>query len=90
MRIAGHSSIVISQRYVHPSKEFLDQAFERLESLNLTKTGAIVENLAGTQKEPQAPKPVLDTIPQPPMVLTDGRVAQLAEQVTLKKNDDID
>lgn len=34
MRIAGHSSITVSQRYVHPSPESLERAFERLESLN--------------------------------------------------------
>ena len=34
MKIAGHSSITVSQRYVHPSPESLKCAFERLESLN--------------------------------------------------------
>jgi len=34
MRIAGHSSITVSQRYVHPSPESLERAFERLELLN--------------------------------------------------------
>ena len=34
MRIAGHSSITVSQRYIHPSPELLERAFERLESLN--------------------------------------------------------
>jgi len=30
MRIAGHSSIVVSQRYVHPTPEAVERAFERL------------------------------------------------------------
>jgi integrase len=34
MRIAGHSSVTISQRYVHPTPETLERAFERLEALN--------------------------------------------------------
>lgn len=34
MKIAGHSSITVSQRYVHPSPESLERAFERLELLN--------------------------------------------------------
>jgi hypothetical protein len=34
MKIAGHSSITISQRYVHPSPESLERAFERLEAFN--------------------------------------------------------
>jgi len=31
MRIAGHSSITVSQRYVHPSPEAVERAFERLQ-----------------------------------------------------------
>ena len=34
MRIAGHSSVAVSQRYVHPSPESLERAFERLEIQN--------------------------------------------------------
>ncbi len=31
MRIAGHSSITVSQRYVHPSPEAMERAMERLQ-----------------------------------------------------------
>lgn len=34
MRIAGHSSITVSQKYVHPTPESLERAFEKLEALN--------------------------------------------------------
>ena len=37
MRIAGHSSVTVSQRYVHPTPEGLERAFERLENLNAEK-----------------------------------------------------
>lgn len=37
MRIAGHSSVTVSQRYVHPTPEGLERAFERLEKLNSDK-----------------------------------------------------
>jgi integrase len=37
MRIAGHSSVSVSQRYVHPTPEGLERAFERLEKLNAVK-----------------------------------------------------
>src|SRR5690349_12343108 len=37
MRIAGHSSITVSQRYVHPTPEGMERAFERLEDLNAQK-----------------------------------------------------
>jgi len=34
MRVAGHSTVVVSQRYIHPSPESVVRAFERLEVLN--------------------------------------------------------
>jgi integrase len=34
MKLAGHSSITISQRYVHPSPESVESAFEKLEASN--------------------------------------------------------
>jgi integrase len=37
MRIAGHSSVTVSQRYVHPTPESLEKAFDRLEALNAAK-----------------------------------------------------
>jgi integrase len=33
MRVAGHSSITVSQRYVHPSPESVERAFQRLQAL---------------------------------------------------------
>jgi integrase len=36
-KIAGHSSILMSQRYVHPSDERLESAFARLETYNQSK-----------------------------------------------------
>jgi hypothetical protein len=41
MRIAAHSSITVSQRYVHPSNETMERAFEPLEALN----GRMVERM---------------------------------------------
>jgi integrase len=37
MRIAGHSSVTVSQRYVYPTPEGMERAFERLEKLNAVK-----------------------------------------------------
>lgn len=34
MQILGHSSVTISQRYVHPTPATLESAFERLETMN--------------------------------------------------------
>lgn len=39
MRIAGHSSVTISLRYVHPSPESLERAFERLDAMNSSARG---------------------------------------------------
>ena len=34
MKLAGHSSVTVSQRYVHPTPESVERAFDRLEALN--------------------------------------------------------
>jgi integrase len=34
MKLAGHSSITMSQRYVHPTPEAMERAMERLDSMN--------------------------------------------------------
>lgn len=44
MRIAGHSSIPVSQRYVHPSPESLERAFERFETMQISKALEIEES----------------------------------------------
>lgn len=46
MKIAGHSSVTVSQRYVHPSPDSLERAFERLDALNAAKR-------EGTPKPPK-------------------------------------
>jgi integrase len=56
MRIAGHSSVTVSQRYVHPTPENIERAFERLQELNTTKLeeakAEAVAVGAGTSKVP--------------------------------------
>jgi len=39
-RIAGHSSITISERYIHPTPEGLERAFDRLEAFNREASGS--------------------------------------------------
>ncbi len=43
MRIAGHSSVTVSQRYVHPSPEALERAFERLDAMNAQAAERLTE-----------------------------------------------
>ena len=37
MKIAGHSSVTVSQRYVHPTPEGMERAFERFQDLDQVK-----------------------------------------------------
>ena len=63
MRIAGHSSVTVSQRYVHPTPETLERAFQRLEALNQKAA----EKLSEGQKR-RAPATIPATLPVPPSV----------------------
>lgn len=42
MRIAGHSSVTISQRYLHPSPKAMERVFERLEAWNDRAAGKLL------------------------------------------------
>ena len=47
MRIARHSSVTVSQRYVHPTPEGMERAFQRMERLNAAKVADVeAERLA--------------------------------------------
>ncbi|MCZ6625027.1 MAG: tyrosine-type recombinase/integrase, partial [Deltaproteobacteria bacterium] len=63
MRIAGHSSVTVSQRYVHPTPETMERAFQRLEALN----EKAAEKLTEGQKR-RAPATIPATLPVPPSV----------------------
>ena len=43
MRLMGHSSVTVSQRYVHPTPEALERAVERLEGLNQRAVASLPE-----------------------------------------------
>lgn len=55
MRIMGHSTVTISQRYVHPTPESLERAFERLELMN--KRAAVALQSASSLGELPAVSP---------------------------------
>ena len=42
MKLMGHSSVTISQRYVHPTPETVERAFERLQILNEKARNGVV------------------------------------------------
>ena len=52
MKLAGHSSVTVSQRYVHPTPESCELAFERLEALN-SKALVKAEGMESLQKSLQ-------------------------------------
>lgn len=41
MRLMGHSTVTVSQRYVHPSPEAVERAFERMNAMNLQRVPTI-------------------------------------------------
>ena len=49
MKIAGHSGITISQRYVHPTPEHVERMFERFEAY---RSPAKVPTLPPAKTEP--------------------------------------
>ncbi len=55
MKLAGHSSITVSQRYVHPSPESVELAFDRLETLNRKA----LERVSGKHSPQNSPQRLL-------------------------------
>jgi integrase len=45
MRLMGHSSVTVSQRYVHPTPETLERAVDRLQQLNRGKATNAVQDV---------------------------------------------
>jgi integrase len=63
MRLAGHSSITVSQRYVHPTPEAMEQAVAKLEMLNRLA----LEAMPGAEKR-QPPATESATLPEATLV----------------------
>ena len=53
MRLMGHSTVTVSQRYVHPSPETIESAVSRLEAWNITRLHRVGTDL-GTVAEPES------------------------------------
>lgn len=60
MRLMGHSSVTVSQRYVHPTPEALERAVERLEGLNQRAAKSLPE---GPKRE--LPATISATVSEP-------------------------
>jgi integrase len=61
MRVAGHSSVTVSQKYVHPSPESIERAFERLETMN-TKARAALPAMTETRGQDVETTKLLPTV----------------------------
>ncbi len=55
-RIAGHSSITISERYVHPTPEHVERVFERFQAYGLTTDAVSDCSLLNPTKAPTVPE----------------------------------
>jgi integrase len=77
MKIAGHSSVTVSQRYVHPTPESMERAFERLQNLNAIKfEEAKAEAVAAGMESFRVPTKV--------PTVKNGRSGKSAEVVEIK------
>ena len=57
MKLMGHSSVTVSQKYVYPSPEAMERAVERLEALNKTgRQAAEVPTISTTVENSRKPK----------------------------------
>jgi integrase len=61
MKIAGHSSVTVSQRYVHATPEGMERAFQRMQKLNAAKfeqaaVEAKAEAVGGSGVPKESPK----------------------------------
>jgi hypothetical protein len=61
MRVAGHSTVLVSHKYVHPSPESIERAFERLEAMN-TKARAALPGMAQNQGQQIESTKLLPTV----------------------------
>lgn len=48
MRLAGHSSVTISQRYVHPTGHAVEHAISRLDAMNQRATSRLTTPVSTT------------------------------------------
>lgn len=67
MRLMGHSSVTVSQRYVHPSPEAMERAVERLQIMNDKALGSGGQG-AETVEIRQLPATISATVSEPALV----------------------
>jgi integrase len=56
MKLMGHSTVAVSQRYVHPSPESMENAVSRLEALNESKVQGVGTKVGTTSVETITPE----------------------------------
>ncbi len=92
MRLAGHSSVSVSQRYVHPTPQAMEDAVSRMDRMNARwlqsnrdsgQDSGRATGFLQARNGPTGTTTDTDLLPDPQVI--DGRVAQLAEQLTLNQ-----
>lgn len=58
MRLMGHSSVTVSQRYVHPTPEAMERAVQKMEALNRGETGKVPTIFTTVEKEQKAKRTI--------------------------------
>ena len=94
-KLAGHSSVTVSQRYVHPTPQAMEDAVSRLDRMNArslkseTKGDRAFNRPAQNAQTPAVTgnelAPELAPTSGHELQVMEGRVAQLAEQLTLNQ-----
>ncbi|MGA2716785.1 MAG: tyrosine-type recombinase/integrase [Bryobacteraceae bacterium] len=49
MKLMGHSTVTVSQRYVHPSPEAVELAYERMTTLSLQRAATVSATLMNNE-----------------------------------------
>jgi integrase len=68
MRVMGHSTVIVSQKYVHPTPEAVERAFERLDAMNQKAVAKLSE---GSKRQLPA------TIPATVTETSEGTIEQV-------------
>ena len=96
MKLAGHSSVTVSQRYVHPTPQAMEDAVARLDNMNarsLQSLSMVSAERPRTDSTDSRGQVLVQNVLAPELTprsggcpqVIDGRVAQLAEQLTLNR-----
>jgi hypothetical protein len=79
MKIAGHSTVTVSEKYVHPSSESMERAFTKLQEFNEMNNKRLPATISATvaNSNTQTPQACIDQVLQNKEVTPCAPVAQV-------------